>query len=687
MGLMLAATFTLTNCAKEIDAPVQESESAGVPFELVASTVDTKTTNVDLNTVWAADDAINVFHAVAGTEDYKNDGSFVVTDVENGRFNGGLVETLVSGGSYDWYVMYPYSQYVEAPNGTDYSYVGRRSGLVQNGYNNKEHLAGSNCALYGVVKSVAADERPSVSMHHLTSVIAITINNGVEGTPLTVKEVAFTAPEDVVGSYYINFAGDEVNYLASDGFVSNVASITVEDGTALAYRDNATVYIPIKPFTAKEGDVLKIKVNDYEKELELGGDVEFVAGNIKPMNFLYDQDPVEVEPTTGIASIYETVTSTAQSTPDNIYVNLTDAVVTYVNGNNAYLEDATGGILIYKSGHGLVAGDKLTGVISGAAYIRYGVHQIVSFDLSDITKTEGAEIPSTTLTVDELLADYDSYVSRRIVIEGATVADAVSASDRNGVVNQNGTAINLYAGAANLVTFTYGTNVDFVCYPTYYNSTKQVSVWEDPTVNQVCAVPEITYENNLVSISCPTEDVTIYYTKDGNNPTTSSDIYSEPFEISATCIVKAYAVRADWQDSDIATLECVYSSEETMTETIELTATAQGYTNAQEVTSVSSDNVTINFNKGTNSNTPKYYNTGTAVRVYGGGYFVVESDKTIVKIVLTFGSSDGSNTLTTDVGAFVTPVWTGSASSVKFTVGGTSGHRRIQSVAVTYQAN
>ena len=44
-GMMLAAAFTLTNCAKEIDTPVQEPESFGYPFEIIASTVDTKTVN------------------------------------------------------------------------------------------------------------------------------------------------------------------------------------------------------------------------------------------------------------------------------------------------------------------------------------------------------------------------------------------------------------------------------------------------------------------------------------------------------------------------------------------------------------------------------------------------------------------------------------------------------------------
>ena len=50
---------------------------------------------------------------------------------------------------------------------------------------------------------------------------------------------------------------------------------------------------------------------------------------------------------------------------------------------------------------------------------------------------------------------------------------------------------------------------------------------------------------------------------------------------------------------------------------------AMSYDDAQEVTSVEQDGITVTFDKGTNKNTPKYYANGTAVRVYGGGTMTV----------------------------------------------------------------
>ena len=115
----------------------------------------------------------------------------------------------------------------------------------------------------------------------------------------------------------------------------------------------------------------------------------------------------------------------------------------------------------------------------------------------------------------------------------------------------------------------------------------------------------------------------------------------------------------------------------------------QGYDNAQDLDGIVipiDDNVSVVFNKGTGNNGPKYYNTGTAIRAYGGNNFVVSSTNSISEITLTFGSGDGSNELTTEVGSFNSPTWTGSSSEVTFTVGGTSGHRRIKAIAVTYSA-
>ncbi|MEA4974192.1 MAG: chitobiase/beta-hexosaminidase C-terminal domain-containing protein [Paludibacter sp.] len=62
-----------------------------------------------------------------------------------------------------------------------------------------------------------------------------------------------------------------------------------------------------------------------------------------------------------------------------------------------------------------------------------------------------------------------------------------------------------------------------------------------------------TYFNTAeVTISSATEGASIYYTTNGDDPTTSSTLYSAPFNVTTTSTVKALAVKTDMDDSGIA---------------------------------------------------------------------------------------------------------------------------------------
>lgn len=121
------------------------------------------------------------------------------------------------------------------------------------------------------------------------------------------------------------------------------------------------------------------------------------------------------------------------------------------------------------------------------------------------------------------------------------------------------------------------------------------------------------------------------------------------------------------------------------------TASEAGYGNGDAVTSVEIGGATVTFDKGTNTNAPKYYSTGEAVRVYGGGTFTVSCESADISSVwLTFGSGDGTNEITVDKGTYTVNAetdegkWSNSEAthSVTFTVGGSTGHRRIASISV-----
>ena len=298
-GMMLAAAFTLTNCAQEIENPNEQPETVGYPFEIVASTVDTKTVNDGMSTKWDADDKINLFHAVCDGTNYKNNGAFTVKDVEEGIFNGNLFETLDPQEEYDWYALYPYNEKIITPaqQTAGYTYIGYSKGLNQTGYNSMASLKETVCPLYGVLKSCPAGDKPVFEMQHLSSVVAINVTNANE-EPLTVTTASLTAEEDIVGSYYFDLTTTPVTITKSgDSFVYKTATVNVTSGaTALAKGESAVLYLAIKPFIAATGEKLVLSVNGYEKELTMTKDVTFTAGKIKILNFSYDKEPDPVVP-------------------------------------------------------------------------------------------------------------------------------------------------------------------------------------------------------------------------------------------------------------------------------------------------------------------------------------------------------------------------------------------------------
>lgn len=320
--MALAASLSLTNCTEKIEGPIAPATPAGIPFEISAD-ISTKTTNNELATQWAPGDAINLFHAEAGKTMYVSDGEFKLDATRVGVFTGNLADTLKPSTSYDWYAIYPYNKALTTPanNATTdkYFYVGGRSDTpaVQNGNNSTSHLVERYAPLWGKVANVPSNEKPSMIMQHLASVVKVKVTNTTE-KPLTVNSVAFTSTEPIVGQFYIDVTGAAVEYTTAKGlFNSSTASLTVNGATPLANGESAVYYIPIKPHTVASGEILKISVNGYEKPLTLPKDVTFTAGKIKTLAFNYNKVVVDyvtvpwTEDFSGDLSLYTLVSKTS----------------------------------------------------------------------------------------------------------------------------------------------------------------------------------------------------------------------------------------------------------------------------------------------------------------------------------------------------------------------------------------
>ncbi len=362
-GLMMAAIFTLTNCAKENDAPIKDTEVVGIPFEIVAHTNDqTKTINDNKNTEWSVGDAINVWHAAAGSTEYNPAfTSFTVAegDTEAGRFTGELNPETPLSEANDWYFFYPYNQHNKTPAGSAYenfSYqkiAQAHNGVqVQSGNDDMAHLVGTAFPLYGKVTSVASGDEVSTSMNQVVSVVKVTVTNNTS-EPLTVNKVTFTSPQDIVGTFYVNFSGETLDFNSTgSSYVAKTATLNVENAEAIPAEGSASFYLGVKPFTQSSGNLV-VAVNSLEKTIPISSDVTFSPGKIKTINFNYNEivvEPVEQSVTWDLTQDETTTQSDDLVEWDSDYVAMSLAKGSSSTKANNYLGGIGGNTVtrIYK---------------------------------------------------------------------------------------------------------------------------------------------------------------------------------------------------------------------------------------------------------------------------------------------------------------------------------------------------
>lgn len=196
--------------------------------------------------------------------------------------------------------------------------------------------------------------------------------------------------------------------------------------------------------------------------------------------------------TGGIAGISSAISaSTDRNKQVNFDVVLTDAKVTYKNGSNIFVEDATGGLLLYSGNSSLAVGDVINGRVWGAGYAYNGLPEATSLqtELAKVTKGDAPKPMEVTLA--QLAADYGKYINRYILIKDAIVGKTIdvkysgvkSAGELTDGTNTfalnhqksgkyNGKNIYYYVQAAK------DSKVNVVCIPSVYKTKKQLNIWD-----------------------------------------------------------------------------------------------------------------------------------------------------------------------------------------------------------------
>lgn len=177
------------------------------------------------------------------------------------------------------------------------------------------------------------------------------------------------------------------------------------------------------------------------------------------------------------------------STDKEYLLTLTDAVVTYNNGKNTYLQDANRGMMIFSTTDKPTVGKKISGDVIVKAKAYNGLYELTAFDASAATLTDAsaAELLPAVATIADILASPKSYESKYIKIVDATVKSAFSS--KNSVIYQGEetNAITMRDGnSAATLDSKVGDIITVTGFPAVYNSTQQFTVWsQDDIVSAV----------------------------------------------------------------------------------------------------------------------------------------------------------------------------------------------------------
>lgn len=302
-------------------------------------------------------------------------------------------------------------------------------------------------------------------------------------------------------------------------YATNFATLSNRN---LAFTETAVDYFEA-PFTAptlnghKEGvtyassDTEVATVNETNGEITIGtkyGTTTITASAEQSGSYYADEASytISVWPNS-ISGLKTLITSESEI---DFKVKLNNAVITYADANNAYLQDADAAILIYVKGHGLTEGQSYTGVASGKAKLYNGLREITSIDWGTIIPEVVAVPAAQVVTVAELNADYDKYESMYVTVQNAIVTSALSS--RNATISQDSEEYNVYDknnGLSATALSTANAIANVVGFPGKFNTTLQLNVFNNIDVEEtgynlvVSAAGYATYFNSAEAFTMP----------------------------------------------------------------------------------------------------------------------------------------------------------------------------------------
>ena len=176
-------------------------------------------------------------------------------------------------------------------------------------------------------------------------------------------------------------------------------------------------------------------------------------------------------PTADFTTIAE-LNALATTTATDYTGTLTNAVVSFVpSTNNAFIKDATGTVLLYKSNHGLKQGQTFSGETTVKLTVYNGCSEITAIDAT-FTGAESNVAPET-VALSSLVGNFAVYQNAYVKVEDLTVS---SVDGKNIYVTDGTNSYVVYDNTGN-ASCSAGDVISAIGTITKYNTTEEIKVW------------------------------------------------------------------------------------------------------------------------------------------------------------------------------------------------------------------
>lgn len=340
----------------------------------------------------------------------------------------------------------------------------------------------------------------------------------LSATDLNAKAVKFTFSSS---TYQVGIQSIKIIYSAADTRMPATLTFATPDGFTFQQGEGTHTVNNVATLSPEIAGATIAYSSDNESVATVDGNgqvtVNDVAGTATITATFAGDDayrPAKASYTIKVLKTYANIAELASAgTATDEFLKLTNAQVTYVNGRNMYLQDASGAILLYDTSAPYTQGQILNGLAKISTKLYNSLPEITAFTAQDgLTVTDGTVVPAEMSIADAVKTE---NLSKYIKMTDAVVS--------GGKLSDGTNTLALYDTYKQGFSFATDGTYDIVAVTNIFNNTQQLAVISMAVKKSVDKELYVTAYYSGMALQVPEGMKAMTYTVSGNSLTVSQE--------------------------------------------------------------------------------------------------------------------------------------------------------------------